>query len=284
MSSGAAAGSSRGSGRSNLTLRILSALVVGAVALALTYLGGMPFRFFAAAVAGLVLYEWLAMRPAAGRLHRAVVWAVFAASMAALVLGLSAPFLLAALGVAFAVALVHAAATGQGAWSAFGIAYAGLPALALAQLRGADEAGLVAILFLYAVVWATDIVAYFVGRSLGGPKLAPAISPGKTWSGAIGGAVGGTVAGVAVSSLAGAAIGLGAAFILALLLSVLSQVGDLFESALKRRCGVKDSGAILPGHGGIMDRVDGLVAAAILLYLLGIVFSGLSAPAALFSR
>jgi phosphatidate cytidylyltransferase len=124
------------------------------------------------------------------------------------------------------------------------------------------------MLFLFATVWATDILAYFVGRAIGGPKLAPSISPGKTWSGAIGGAVAGAAAGLVVAAAMGSAslawIGL-----IAIVLSVVSQAGDLFESSVKRRNGVKDSGSLIPGHGGVMDRVDGLVAAAFALYVIG---------------
>ena len=150
--------------------------------------------------------------------------------------------------------------------------------LALAMLRGDDTAGLIAILFLFSVVWSTDILAYFVGRAVGGPKLAPSISPGKTQSGALGGTVAGVVAGVAVGLAAGAAPLLAMAGVAALL-SVVSQAGDLFESWVKRRHGVKDSGWIIPGHGGVMDRVDGLVAAAFALYLIGWALGGADKPA-----
>ena len=142
----------------------------------------------------------------------------------------------------------------------------------------ATSPGLLAILFLFAVVWATDIFAYFVGRSLGGPKLAPAISPGKTQSGAIGGTVGGVLAGIALAAFAGLG-NLPLLALVALLLSIVSQVGDLFESWVKRRHGVKDSGNIIPGHGGVMDRVDGLVAAAFALYAIGSMLGSADKPA-----
>ncbi|MFC6490689.1 phosphatidate cytidylyltransferase, partial [Nitratireductor sp. GCM10026969] len=123
---------------------------------------------------------------------------------------------------------------------------------------------------------------FFVGRALGGPRLAPAISPGKTWSGAIGGALGGLAAGLAVAGFDSGEPALLWGGLVALALSVVSQAGDLFESALKRRHGVKDSGRLIPGHGGVMDRVDGLVAAALLFYLLGALLSGPNTPAAAF--
>jgi phosphatidate cytidylyltransferase len=155
-------------------------------------------------------------------------------------------------------------------WLPGGIVYAGLSGISLAAIRGDNQAGFVATLFIFAVVWGTDILAYFVGRAIGGPKLAPRISPGKTWSGAIGG----TVAGVAASGL----LTLGVfsrlslwTMALAFLLSVASQIGDLFESFIKRRFGVKDSSHLIPGHGGVMDRVDGLVFACFAVFLLTLV-------------
>ena len=167
---------------------------------------------------------------------------------------------------------------GQGLWVPAGLAYAGLSGVSLAYLRDGDQAGLDAILFLFAVVWATDICAYFVGRSLGGPKLAPAISPGKTQSGAIGGIVGGVIAGIAFAAFAGLS-NFRRSLLVAFLLSAISQVGDLFESWVKRRHGVKDSGNLIPGHGGVMDRVDGLVAAAFALYAIGLMLGSADNPA-----
>ena len=167
---------------------------------------------------------------------------------------------------------------GQGSWAPAGLAYAGLSGVSLAWLRDGDQAGLLAILFLFAVVWATDIAAYFVGRSLGGPKLAPSISPGKTQSGAIGGTIGGVAAGMALAASAGLG-NLPLLAVVAFLLSIVSQIGDLFESWVKRRHGVKDSGTLIPGHGGVMDRVDGLVAAAFALYAIGLMLGSADKPA-----
>nr|WP_272211497.1 phosphatidate cytidylyltransferase [Marinicella sp. W31]MDC2877388.1 phosphatidate cytidylyltransferase [Marinicella sp. W31] len=152
-------------------------------------------------------------------------------------------------------------------WFGGALLYAGAAMVALAAIRQGGAAGLYTTLFIFAVVWSTDIMAYFVGRAIGGPKLAPSISPGKTWSGAAGGAFFGVAA----------ALGLCAAYgghpsvilaLLALVLSAVSQAGDLFESALKRRCGAKDSSHLIPGHGGVMDRVDGLVAAAFAMFMM----------------
>lgn len=137
-------------------------------------------------------------------------------------------------------------------------------------------------LFLFAIVWCTDIFAYFVGRAVGGPKLAPSISPGKTWSGAVGGTIAAVVAGILVAHFAGMAWGLAMLALLVVGLSVISQIGDLFESRLKRLCSVKDSSQLIPGHGGVMDRVDGLATAALALYIVGAAFAGPDHPAAAF--
>jgi phosphatidate cytidylyltransferase len=128
------------------------------------------------------------------------------------------------------------------------------------------------MLFIFATVWATDIFAYFVGRAIGGAKLAPRISPGKTWSGAIGGAIAAVIAGTAVVWSFFSADGLWIPA-LTLVLSICSQIGDLFESFIKRRFGVKDSSHLIPGHGGVMDRVDGLFFACFAAFLLAIVIS-----------
>jgi phosphatidate cytidylyltransferase len=154
---------------------------------------------------------------------------------------------------------------GAGFWTAAGLLYAGLPAVSLIWVRGLSL-GLAATVFLLVCVWATDIVAYFAGRAIGGPRLAPSISPNKTWAGAIGGILGAMVigGGMAAAYLAGfGGIKAGYFFGLAGALAGLSVLGDLLESGLKRRAGVKDSGNILPGHGGVMDRLDGLVPVAV---------------------
>ena len=139
--------------------------------------------------------------------------------------------------------------------------YLVLPLVALIWLRNDPELGRAAIFWLLATVWAIDICAYFSGRFIGGPKLAPSISPKKTWAGLVGGMAGAAAIGVITSLW----IGAGSPALLALIgigMTVLEQAGDFFESALKRRAGVKDSGTLIPGHGGILDRVDGLVAVA----------------------
>ena len=155
-----------------------------------------------------------------------------------------------------------------------------LSALVLApvMIRGDDRSGFCAIAFVFAVVWATDIVAYFVGRAIGGPKLAPAISPNKTWSGAIGGTIGAIAAGCAVivpSTLYAFLL----AALIAIALSVMAQAGDLFESQMKRIFNVKDSSTLIPGHGGVMDRLDGFVTASLAALVIGVARGGWNSPA-----
>jgi phosphatidate cytidylyltransferase len=145
-------------------------------------------------------------------------------------------------------------------------------------LRNDAQYGFLAIAFLFAVVWATDIVAYFVGRAVGGPKLAPRISPKKTWSGAVGGTVAAVGAALTLAIVAGLP-NLPAVGLIAAAASALAQAGDLFESALKRRFGAKDSGHLIPGHGGLMDRLDGFVAAAVFATLIGLIHGGVDEPA-----
>ena len=145
---------------------------------------------------------------------------------------------------------------GPGWWIA-GLVYALIPALSLLWVRERPEIGLLLLLWVFIVTWSTDIGAYFAGRTFGGPKLAPSISPNKTVSGL----VGGMTAAEALGSLWAWNFHLPIAlFFLAAPFAFAAQMGDLFESHLKRRAGVKDSGAIFPGHGGALDRLDGLVA------------------------
>lgn len=269
------------SGRSpltNLQVRILSAAVLGIAVLAVVWVGGTACRVLAAALAGIVFYEWAAMRrqPSSAE-HRWLAAAWVALVAVCLVAGLAAKWLFGAIVVAVGVTALHGWLRRQSLWYASGVAYATVSAVTLALLRGDDRSGLLAMLFLFAVVWATDVLAYFVGRAVGGPKLAPSISPGKTWSGAVGGAAGGLLAGLVFAALAGWGVVWAGA--VAIVLAVVSQLGDLLESSLKRRQGVKDSSRLIPGHGGLMDRVDGLVAAAWALYVIGVVFGSGNNPA-----
>jgi phosphatidate cytidylyltransferase len=264
---------------SNLQQRVISAIVMAAVTLAVTWFGGLPFRLFCAAIVALIFYEWTHMsRQTVGAAFGFLPEFLAFVFIVALVAGLPALWLLLLGAILVAAVAIAARIRGTGQWEASGLAYAALSGLSLAYLRDDNHSGLIAILFLFAVVWATDIAAYFVGRAVGGPKLAPSISPGKTQSGAAGGAAGGVAAGLILAAAAGAGnlVQLG---LVALALSIVSQVGDLFESWVKRRHGAKDSSKLIPGHGGVMDRVDGLVAAAFALYVIGWVAAGADHPA-----
>jgi phosphatidate cytidylyltransferase len=159
-----------------------------------------------------------------------------------------------------------------------GMIYASALVIAPAVLRADMKLGFAAIVFLFAVVWGTDIAGYFAGRAFGGPKLAPSISPKKTWSGAIGGTIVAIVAALAIAHVFSirnpAATGL-----IALVLSIASQAGDLFESKLKREFHAKDASGLIPGHGGVMDRLDGFIFASVVAALIGVARGGLELPA-----
>jgi phosphatidate cytidylyltransferase len=163
-------------------------------------------------------------------------------------------------------------------WLAGGVAYAAVLLFAPLILRRDPTLGFTAMLFVFAIVWVTDIAAYFAGRAIGGPKLWPAVSPKKTWSGAIGGTLGGVAAGLLVVKLAGLVV---APMLVpvALGLSVVAQMGDLLESAVKRHFGAKDAGHLIPGHGGLMDRLDGFLTAAAAAVMVGLLRGGLEGPA-----
>ncbi|OLP43651.1 phosphatidate cytidylyltransferase [Rhizobium oryziradicis] len=245
-----------------LRLRTLSAIVMLVVVLAATWLGGFYFAGLAAVIGLTVFWEWSHMTGLVENSIRGATAGWFSVAVIALnvVVGdmtLSLPLL-----GGFTVTLILATFIWRWSWwLSAGVLYSGACIVALASIRDDDALGFVAMLFVFVIVWSTDILAYFVGRTLGGPKLAPRISPGKTWSGAIGGTIAGVIGGYIVAfsyfSVSGLWIPL-----LALALSVLSQMGDLFESFIKRRFGAKDSSHLIPGHGGVMDRVDGLATAS----------------------
>ncbi|MDL2398584.1 phosphatidate cytidylyltransferase [Rhizobium mayense] len=256
-----------------LRLRIISGIILAGVVLAATWYGGLSFRILAAAIGLLVYYEWSTITDLHGRdpQGNALGWLALVLIAGATLMGESV-YSLEVLIIFVAIAAVMVAMRHKSWWLPGGIFYAGLTAIALAEIRDDDLRGFVLMLFIFATVWATDIFAYFVGRAIGGPKLAPRISPGKTWSGAIGGAVAAVIAGTAVVWSFFSADGLWIP-VLALVLSICSQIGDLFESFIKRSFGVKDSSHLIPGHGGVMDRVDGLIFACFAAFLLAIVIS-----------
>jgi phosphatidate cytidylyltransferase len=274
-------------GGSELVLRVCSALVLAPLAVGVAYIGGWTFVVFWIVAALIVLWEWTSV--VAGRDQSSILMAGGASVLLAIALagsignageGIHAVRLLAAITVLVmgVLGVAALASRGERAWVTAGIPYAGAIGIAPVVLRSDTALGFVAIVLLFAVVWATDIFAYFIGRAVGGPKLAPRFSPKKTWSGAVGGAL----AAVVVTIVIARAVGLNGMLVLAIiavLLSTAAQAGDLFESMLKRRFGAKDSGHLIPGHGGLMDRLDGFVAAAVLAALIGLIRGGIEAPA-----
>jgi len=263
--------------RNELALRIASALVMAPLAIAVAWYGSWPFVLFWGIASLGVLWEWTGLVAPGER--RALIGAggvalVLSSAFAHIELYDRAAILV----VMGALAAAAFAPGERRAWAAAGVVYAGTIGLAPVLLRAELSLGFAAVMLLFAVVWATDIVAYFVGRAVGGPKLWPRVSPKKTWSGALGGTAGAIAAALAVAYAVGLTDRVWIALV-ALLLSVLSQLGDLFESAMKRRFGAKDSSGLIPGHGGLMDRLDGFVAAALGAALLGIARGGIDAVA-----
>ena len=181
-------------------------------------------------------------------------------------MGSAEPALLLAFLAAAAAGLIAHLVSASPFWTVLGVLYLSIPLLALVWLRALPDVGLVMILWLFLVVWTTDVMAYVVGRKVGGPKLAPSISPGKTWSGLCGGMAGAAVVAGLMSTFM-EPFHLLPSIVLALGLAVVAQIGDLAESAMKRQAGVKDSGGLIPGHGGLFDRIDGLLFAAPVLAL-----------------
>jgi phosphatidate cytidylyltransferase len=259
-----------------LRKRIVSGILLAGVAVSDVVLGGWFFALFITAMVVLMAVEWRRLvgqvpRPAADLLLVAAA-AVPAAAIAAATVGD------AELGLAM---LLSGTVVGAGVAAhvpgapidrvAGGILYLGLPALALVWLRASEMTGVAAVLWLLFVVWATDVFAYFAGRAWGGPRLCPSVSPGKTWAGLIGGVIGAAAIGMGFALVnAGSAM---IAAVAAAVLALVAQAGDLFESWLKRRAGLKDAGNLIPGHGGVLDRLDGLLFAApafaLLIFLIG---------------
>ena len=254
----------------NLLMRVVVAAVLIPLAVAIAYAGGWLWTALVTAAAIGLFVEWLAVVGLAGALALAIRGGV------ALALG----------GICFAVGRIDAAlivlaiglvaiastAPDRRSWAAAGFCYAAAAEIASVLLRLDPVKGFAALMFVLIIVWVTDSGGYFAGRGIGGPKLWPSVSPKKTWAGA----VGGFAASLAVAC-GFAAFDLGRTvplLISAAILSVASQLGDLFESAVKRRFGVKDSSHVIPGHGGLMDRLDGFVAAVVLAAVFGFLRGG----------
>lgn len=233
----------------DLGIRVLSALVLTPVALACVWFGGIAFTLcIAVVVLGLVV-EWMSL---CGRLS-----AFFGRARDADVDGRATPG--------------HRAAALPFGWFSAGLLYVAAAGGALLWLRADPVSGRSDVLFVLLIVWSGDIGAYVVGRWWGGPRLAPSISPGKTWSGAIGGLLAAVVAGLLAAHFLAQPITVWWVAAIAIVLSIVAQGGDLLESFVKRRLAVKDSGNLIPGHGGLFDRLDGVLAAAPVAALLALI-------------
>ncbi|HZH52252.1 MAG TPA: phosphatidate cytidylyltransferase [Microvirga sp.] len=256
-----------------LTTRVASAIVLIPVALVAAYLGGWAFAFFWLAAGIAMMVEWTNMTRVQPQRPVQAVFGIGLAALTALPLFEGGFGLSALAGLVFLLAgTLLARSTAGKLWAASGFLYAVVIVLVPPIVREHPNLGLVGLLWMFAVVWATDIAAYFTGRTFGGPKLWPAVSPKKTWSGFAGGLVAGSLAGLLVA-WSSQRLGLMPPFslrntlILSAIASVASQLGDLGESALKRHCDIKDSSHLIPGHGGVMDRLDGFWAVSLLLGL-----------------
>ncbi|MDB5472864.1 MAG: hypothetical protein JWP99_167 [Devosia sp.] len=261
---------------SDLGPRLGSAAVLIAITLGSLYLGGYVFALAVSAVFALAYREWEIMvsRAPLAPAGMALIALVALSGIAYPLFGPAGTIAAIALGCLLAILL-----RGEGMWwRVFGLCIYGAVILATLVLRGETQAGILASIYLGTVVWMTDSAAFFAGRQIGGEKLAPDISPSKTWSGALGGLALGAGAGLIVWIVITDSpwwIGL----VIAIAISILGQAGDLGESAVKRHFRVKDSGDIIPGHGGLMDRMDSLTFGVLLVLLIGSLHMGFDSVA-----
>ncbi len=262
----------------DLLPRAASAVVLVALALATLWAGGIWFGLFWLAASVAIVWEWQRMvggnHPRA-RLLFGVLFVVLAADRM-VDLALDFALFLTLLGCAVTALL---AGPGKRVWNAAGVAYAAALILSVALLRLSVFYGWQSIIWLFAVVWVTDVMAFFGGRLIGGPKLWPRVSPKKTWSGFVTGVTCGAVSGslVILMCVGWTLFSPLPVFALCLAAAIISQGGDLFESSLKRTFDVKDSSHLIPGHGGVMDRLDGFIAAAVFAAVIGVARAGVLA-------
>lgn len=258
-------------GSRNLLMRVIAAVILAPLTIAIAYAGGWPWAVLVMLAAVGLYVEWL-MIVGASRNTAAVAVGVIALAVSGLCL-MTGRIDIAAAVVAIGAAAAAVVGSGLRSWVAGGLLYAGLALLASVVVRLDAVAGFLALVFVLLIVWITDIGGYFAGRGIGGPKLWPRVSPKKTWAGAVGGLAGSLVV---ASVFAASGFGkMGPLLLLAAVLSIVSQLGDLFESAVKRKFGVKDSSHIIPGHGGLLDRLDGFVAAIVVAALIGFLRGGI---------
>ncbi len=260
-----------------LKRRVVSALVLALCALAGLAAGDVVFAGLVAVLAVVMSWEWGKMVRRGGGMDAsffAHAATVAAASIAAVFAGLALGMAIVSVGAAVLWWLNFSSAPGI---SVLGVLYVGIPAVALAWLRSLEPGGLVAVMVLFTVVWSTDSAAFIGGRLIGGPRLYKSISPQKTWAGFISAVIAAGVVGLCASMILAAPSTFHLVAI-AVVLGVAAQLGDLAESALKRIFGLKDTSDLIPGHGGFLDRLDGLVAAATVALILGLLINS-DAPA-----
>lgn len=253
-----------------LTLRIVAGVVLGVWAIFVIWMGGWLLAAWVALAGARMAFEWERLVDSRALWARAALHgATVAGSVALAWLGL--PLLAVGVAVAGTAACTALAVwlKEEPGWPLWGVLYLSLPCLAFVWLRGDAESGFATVLWLFLCIAASDIGAWATGNAVGGPKLWPSLSPGKTWAGLIGGTALATLFGAATAA-AFQSPQLGLATLLSACLGFIGQAGDLYESAVKRRFHKKDSGGIIPGHGGMLDRLDSLIAgtAAVALYVL----------------
>lgn len=249
----------------NLGLRVASAAVLGPAVLAAAWFGGWPYLVIIAVGVALLAIEWGGMSAPVAPTR--VAAAVAAAVLIAVFVGYRGDFLWAwgaILLSAGAAAIIARGIAERPADTAYGVLYIAPAALCLVWLRSTNQ-GHWWTMMLFAATWAADIGAFAVGSTLKGPKLWPRFSPNKTWSGFVGGLAAATGAGALMAALPAFQLNVFAAGFIGLAVGLATMAGDLWESALKRRFGVKDSGDLIPGHGGLLDRVDGLMFAVVVM-------------------
>ncbi len=270
MSEPNAAPAAAGPDARNLFARVVSAVVLVPLAIAAAYAGGWYWAALVTLCAIGLFVEWLMVTGISGNAPLVVTGAA--------ILAIAAPFLalrnvdIALIVLALGIVAVAFRSTAPRSWAIGGFLYAAAAQVSSILVRLDHREGFVALVFILLVVWCSDIGGYFAGRTIGGPKLWPRVSPNKTWAGAVGGFI---LSLLVAGGFAMNGFGkMGPLLMVAAALSVASQLGDLMESAIKRRFGVKDSSHIIPGHGGLMDRLDGYVAAVALAAILGVLRGG----------
>jgi phosphatidate cytidylyltransferase len=273
-------GGKSSAGFSDLGVRSLSALVLVPLALLDVWAGGIWFQIFAGCLGILMAFELHRISEIQSDTQFAfLAFGVLAAAFLPSVEGLNI-----ALVTVLALWLVANLLLGAKAdfWHRFALGYVSMPVLALVVLRDSANDGLQAVVFIMLLVWSADTLAYFAGRIIGGPKLAPRLSPKKTWAG-----LGGAICGAVVVALVFQTYWRGGGFtflpLLAAIFAIFEQAGDILESSLKRRFGVKDSGSMIPGHGGVLDRIDGLMAVAVVAAMAGWLMNAAQPASGLFA-